>query len=179
MRCRFRVMLDTPAPASDVARPWQDDFSMHGLDQADDRQPQIEQEARRRLAASACIEGSTCEYVSCRRLLNDAAKVRTALERMPLQEGRWHAAARRALEAGIDALEGRTSEAAASYDTLLAAGDRFSQALVTLDAVAALPEALVPEGAPAAARAHLEELRADALIARLDTIARPGVHETT
>ena len=52
-------------------------------------------------------------------------------------------------------------------------------ALVTLDAVAALPEELVPEGAAAAARVYLEELRADAVIARLDTIARPPVHETT
>ena len=50
----------------------------------------------------------------------------------------------------------------------LAAGDRFSHALVTLDAVAVLPEELVPEGAIEAARAYLEELRADALIARLD-----------
>lgn len=40
------------------------------------------------------------------------------------------------------------------------------------------PEALVPEAA-AAARVHLEDLRADALIARLDMIARPAVHETT
>ena len=104
--------------------------------------------------------------------LGDAAKARMALERMPVQEGRWHAAARRALEAGIDALEGRTREAAVLYDTVLAgrlaAGDRFSHALVTLDAVAVLPEELVPEGAIEAARAYLEELRADALIARLD-----------
>ena len=104
--------------------------------------------------------------------LGDAAKARMALERMPVQEGRWHAAARRALEAGIDALEGRTREAAAAYDTVLAArlaaGDRFSHALVTLDAVAVLPEELVPEGAIEVARAYLEELRADALIARLD-----------
>ena len=104
--------------------------------------------------------------------LGDAARARSALERMPVQEGRWHAAARRALEAGIDALEGRTREAATAYDTVLAArlaaGDRFSHALVTLDAVAVLPEELVPEGAIDAARAYLEELRADALIARLD-----------
>jgi tetratricopeptide (TPR) repeat protein len=103
--------------------------------------------------------------------LGDAAKARAALERMPVQEGRWHAAARRALEAGIDALEGRTREAAAAYDNVLAnrlaAGDGFSHALVTIDAVAALPEELVPEGAVADARAYLEELRADALLARL------------
>ncbi len=115
--------------------------------------------------------------------LGDAARARTALERMPVQEGRWHAAARRALEAGIDALEGRTREAAVAYDTVLAGrlavGDRFSHALVTLDAVAVLPEELVPEGAVEAARAYLEELRADALIARLDTIGRAAVHETT
>ncbi len=113
--------------------------------------------------------------------LGDASKARAALEGLSVQEGRWHAAARRALEAGIDALEGETREASAAYDTVLAgrlaAGDRFSHALITLDAIAALPEELVPEGAVEAARAYLEELRADALIARLDTIGRPAVPE--
>ncbi len=103
--------------------------------------------------------------------LGDAAKARTAIERMPMQEGRWYASARRALEAGIDALEGRTREAATTYDSVLAsrlaAGDPFSHALVTLDAVAVLPEDLVPEGAVETARSYLEELRAGALLARL------------
>jgi hypothetical protein len=52
-------------------------------------------------------------------------------------------------------------------------------ALVTLDAVAVLPRELVPEGAVEAARAYLEDLRADALIARLDATVRPAVSETT
>ena len=57
----------------------------------------------------------------------------------------------------------------------LASGDRFTHALVTLDAVAVLPEDLVPEGAVETARAYLEELRAGALLARLDE-ARPFGH---
>jgi len=104
--------------------------------------------------------------------LGDAMKTRTAIERMPMQEGRWHAAARRALETAADALEGRVREAAAAYDSVLAgrlaSGDRFTHALVTLDAVSVLPEDLVPEGAVDTARTYLEELRAGALLARLD-----------
>jgi hypothetical protein len=61
----------------------------------------------------------------------------------------------------------------------LAARDRFPHALVTLDHVSVLPEELVPEGAVEVARAYLEELRADALIARLETVVRPAVHEAT
>ncbi len=103
--------------------------------------------------------------------LGDAAKARTALERMPAQEGRWHLAVRRALEAGIDALEGRAREAAAVYDSVLAgrlaSGDRFTHALTTLDAVAVLPPDLVPEGAVETARAFLEELGAEPILARL------------
>ena len=52
----------------------------------------------------------------------------------------------------------------------LAAGDPFTHALITLDAAAVLPEDLVPEGALASARAYLEELGAQALLARLSAV---------
>ena len=96
-------------------------------------------------ADGRCLGRRPCRVVARRR-----GEGAAALERMPVQEGRWNAAARRALEAGIDALEGRTREAAAAFDTVLAGrlavGDWFSHALITLDAVAVLPEELVPEG---------------------------------
>ncbi|MGE5226540.1 MAG: adenylate/guanylate cyclase domain-containing protein [Planctomycetaceae bacterium] len=103
--------------------------------------------------------------------IGDAAKARAALEAMPVLEGRWHVAARRELEAGLDALEGRVREAAAAFDqvlaTRLAQGDPFMHALMTADAVAVLPPDLVPEGAVETARTHLEGLGATPLLDRL------------
>jgi class 3 adenylate cyclase len=106
--------------------------------------------------------------------LRDPVRARLALDRMPYEDKRWHLACRRALEAGIDALEGRTHEGAAVYDTVLAgrlaAGDPFTHALITLDAAAVLPEDLVPEGALASTHAYLEGLGAHALLARLSAV---------
>jgi tetratricopeptide (TPR) repeat protein len=106
--------------------------------------------------------------------LRDPERARRAVERMPLEDKRWHVACRRALEAGVDALEGRTGEAAAVYDSVLAgrlaAGDPFTHALITLDAAAVLPEDLVPEGALASTHAYLEGLGAHALLARLSAV---------
>jgi len=103
--------------------------------------------------------------------LGDATRARAALEGMPPDERRWATAARRAVEAGIAALEGNTTEAASAYDTLLAArlavGDPFTHALMTLDAAAVLPEDLLPEGAVATARTYLEGLGAQGLLTRL------------
>jgi hypothetical protein len=110
--------------------------------------------------------------------LRDAARARTALERTRFPDGGWQVAARRGLEAGIDALEGRRSEAASVYDGLLAgrlaAGDRFTHALITLDAVAVLPAELVPQGVVETARAFLEELGAEPLLARLVGVDAPS-----
>ncbi|MFZ0324558.1 MAG: adenylate/guanylate cyclase domain-containing protein [Actinomycetes bacterium] len=101
----------------------------------------------------------------------DAAKARQALDRMPVEEKRWNVAVRRSLEAGLSALEGHPRDAADVYDSVLAGrlahNDPFTHALITLDAVAVLPDALVPEGAVAAAGAYLEQLGAAALLARL------------
>jgi len=108
--------------------------------------------------------------------LGDLEEARRALSAMPTQEGRWHVAARRGLEAGVDALEGHVREAAAAFDTVLAsrlaAGDPFMHALTTTDAIAVLPTELVPEGAVETARAYLEELHAEPLLARLTRAVR-------
>ncbi len=114
--------------------------------------------------------------------MGDASKAREALESSPAQRGPWVHATRRAIEAGIAALEGHPSEAAAAYDTVLsgrlAQSDRFSHALVTLDAVAVLPVELVPEGAVEAARTYLEELGAAPLLARLTPADVPATSES-
>ena len=106
----------------------------------------------------------------------DAAKARATLERAPGMPGRWVTATRRAIEAGIAALEGHEREAATMYDSVLAGrlaqGDRFTHALATVDAVAVLPHELVPEGAVETARTYLEELSAAPLLSRL-TISGP------
>ena len=89
---------------------------------------------------------------------------------MPPDDRRWATAARRAVEAGIAALEGSVSEAAGSYDTLLAGrlavGDPFTHALIALDALAVLPADLVPEGAVEQAQTYLTGLGAQGLLTR-------------
>jgi hypothetical protein len=103
--------------------------------------------------------------------LGDASRAQAALEAMPPDERRWATAVRRAVEAGVAALRGDVTDAASAYDTLLAArlaaGDPFTHALMTLDAVAVLPEELVPEGAVETARTYLEGLGAHGLLVRL------------
>ena len=102
--------------------------------------------------------------------LRDVDRARQALARTPVVDKRWHQDARRALEAGVRALEGRPVEAAAGYEAVLAgrlaAGDPFTHALITLDAAAVLPDDLLPEGALAAARAYVEGLGANGLLSR-------------
>ena len=111
--------------------------------------------------------------------LRDAAKAR-ALLASDAGDGRWAIATRRALEAGIVALEGRTREASSDFESVLAgrlaSDDRFSHALITLDAVAVLPSDDVPESAVETASAYLEEIGAEPLLARLE---RPAVSATT
>ncbi len=103
--------------------------------------------------------------------LGDAAKARAPLDLSPPAPGAWVDCTRRALEAGIAALEGRTEESARTYGSVLAdwlaGGDPFDHAFTTVDAVAVLPPELVPEGAVEAATAYLEGLGAVPLLARL------------
>ncbi|MDP9300069.1 MAG: AAA family ATPase [Actinomycetota bacterium] len=113
--------------------------------------------------------------------LGDAAKAREPLERTESAESRWELATRRAIEAGSAALDGRAHEASEAYDAVLAGrlaqGDPFSHALITIDALAVLPEERVPEGAVEAARAYLEGLGAAPLLARLEPVTVPTSSE--
>jgi class 3 adenylate cyclase/tetratricopeptide (TPR) repeat protein len=110
--------------------------------------------------------------------MGDAPKARAPLERtLQIDEG-MVGASRRAMEAGIAALEGLPREAASAYEAVLAErlgkADRFTYALVTVDAVAVLPAELVPEGAVETARAYLEELGGAPLLARLVAADAPA-----
>ena len=71
----------------------------------------------------------------------------------------------------MDALEGRTRDASAAFESILAdrlaVGDQFTHALFALDAAAVLPDDEVPDGALAATAAYLSDLGANALLARL------------
>jgi hypothetical protein len=120
-------------------------------------------------AVAACFAGRAALW------MGDAVRARQAVDRMPIEERSWTVAVRRALEAGINALEGHPKDAAAVFDNVLAGrlahGDPFTHALVALDAVAVLPDDLVPEGAVAAAGAYLEQLGAAALLARLSQVS--------
>jgi len=112
--------------------------------------------------------------------LRDAAKARALLASAPATDLGWAVASRRAIEAGMLALDGRPREAARDFESVLAgrlAGDdRFSHAFITADAVAVLPIDDVPEGAVETARAYLEEIGAPPLLARLE---RPAVSAST
>ncbi len=87
-----------------------------------------------------------------------------------MRPGSWPR--RRSFEAGIAALEGRSTDAAANYDAVLAGrlavGEPFMHALIVVDAAAVLPSELLPAGAVETARAYLEGIEAAPLLARLD-----------
>ncbi len=108
--------------------------------------------------------------------LGDAAKVRAAIDRAGDVEETWIVVGRRSFEAGIAALEGRSTDAAATYDAVLAGrlavGEPFMHALIVVDAAAVLPPELMPAGAVETARAYLDGIGAAPLLARLD---RSGV----
>jgi tetratricopeptide (TPR) repeat protein len=113
--------------------------------------------------------------------MRDPAKARAPLERSIPFDGTWAEATRRAIEAGIHGLEGRDREASSAYDAVLsgrlAMGDRFTHALITIDAVAVLPPELVPAGAIDTASAFLEEIGAGALLASLKSEDVPALTE--
>ena len=106
--------------------------------------------------------------------LHDPDLARQALARFPMNALGWEGSSRSGLAAGVSALEGKLTESAVAYDSLLAgrlaAGDPFTHALMTLDAVAVLPEHLVPEGAVATARSYLDDLGAEPLLSRLPSV---------
>jgi class 3 adenylate cyclase/tetratricopeptide (TPR) repeat protein len=107
--------------------------------------------------------------------LRDPGRARAVLSVAPNGPGIRVDSIRRALggiEAGLAALEGRPHEAASTFESLLAdrcgVGDEFGHARLTVDAATVLPAELVPQDALVAARAHLEQLGAAPLLARLD-----------
>jgi hypothetical protein len=109
--------------------------------------------------------------------LHDPDLARQALARFPINPLGWEGSSRSGLAAGVGALEGKLTEAAVAYDTVLAgrlaAGDPFTHALITLDAAAVLPEHLLPEGAVATARSYLDDLGAEPLLSRLPSVTVP------
>jgi hypothetical protein len=104
--------------------------------------------------------------------LGDAAKVREAIDRAGDVEENWIVVGRRSFEAGLAALEGRSTDAVAAYDAVLAGRlaveEWFMHALIVVDAAAVLPPDLMPAGAVETARTYLEGIGATPLLARLD-----------
>jgi class 3 adenylate cyclase/tetratricopeptide (TPR) repeat protein len=107
--------------------------------------------------------------------LRDPARLRQLLAAAPAGTGLLGDSVRlavRAVEAGLDALQGQHREAALTYDSILAnrlsIGNRFAHAVITVDAATVLPRELLPEGALEGARSYLEDLGAGPLLARLD-----------
>jgi hypothetical protein len=104
-------------------------------------------------------------------------RAREALERMSEMRpaGRWAAATRLALEAGVAALEGRRAQAESGYrealESLRELGVARDVALVLMDRAAAGPDAAVAKAAADEARAIWQRLGATALLDRLDEIA--------
>ena len=105
--------------------------------------------------------------------MRDAPKVREALDATAPLRGRWVAAVRNTLIAGLAAIEHRREEAIATYVEAFAAWDAFGSpidhAFTAIDAILLLPDESVSIEAAAQARATLEELGAGPLLERLTT----------
>jgi tetratricopeptide (TPR) repeat protein len=105
--------------------------------------------------------------------LRDGDKLREALRAMIPLRGRWTDACRRSAEAGLAALEGRTSEAAVEYDRALEAWAAMDLPLdfaqTAVDAATVLPEAAQPSDAIERARQILTSLGARPLLDRLSS----------
>jgi tetratricopeptide (TPR) repeat protein len=101
----------------------------------------------------------------------DAAKVQEALDATAPLRGRWAAAIRTTLRAGLAAIEGRREEAVSSYQEALtewdAMGCPIDHAFTAIDAITLLPDEPVAIEAAAQARVRLEELGAKPLLERL------------
>jgi class 3 adenylate cyclase/tetratricopeptide (TPR) repeat protein len=114
--------------------------------------------------------------------LGDAGRARAPLDRTRPPKGSWIDATRRAIEAGIGAIEGHPREAATAFDELLAGriakGDPFTHAQMTTVALSVLPSELVPEGTAQAALAYLEGIGAHAMLALLTSRGVPSAVES-
>ncbi|HZD17432.1 MAG TPA: adenylate/guanylate cyclase domain-containing protein [Actinomycetota bacterium] len=103
--------------------------------------------------------------------LTDVRKAERVLEAMKPLRGRWVETARRSVEAGLAALEGRTEEASAGYRRALEAWDAMESpldlALTAIDAALLLPGDPVGREAATRAREILADLGAKPLLERL------------
>ena len=113
--------------------------------------------------------------------LRDADKVKRALEAMAPLRGGWMEVARRSVEAGLAALEGRNEEAAAGYQRALeswAAMDvPLDLALTAIDAVTLLPADATRDSAARQASEILTDLGAQPLLARLSAAQQPAASD--
>jgi class 3 adenylate cyclase/tetratricopeptide (TPR) repeat protein len=113
--------------------------------------------------------------------LRDAAKVRETLEATAPLRGRWAAAVKTTLRAGLTALEGRSEEASSGYQEALNAwssmGVPIDYAFTAIDAMTLLPGDPVAIEAADRAREILTELGAKPLLERLTMAEQPAPAE--
>ncbi len=110
--------------------------------------------------------------------MRDAARVQAAIDATAPLRGRWAAAIRTTLRAGLAAIEGRREESASAYQEALtewdAMGCPIDHAYTAIDAITLLPNEPVAIEAAAQARARLEELGAKPLLERLAMAEHPA-----
>ena len=115
--------------------------------------------------------------------LRDAAKVRETLEATAPLRGRWAAAVKTTLRAGLAALEGRSQEASSGYREALDAWSSMDvpidYAFTAIDAITLLPGDPVAIEAADRARAMLTELGAKPLLERLTMADQPAPAEAS
>jgi class 3 adenylate cyclase/tetratricopeptide (TPR) repeat protein len=108
--------------------------------------------------------------------LRDREKAVAARGAMDILRGRWIENCRRAIDAGIAALEGRTEDAATGYaqadETWLEMALPLDRAYCVIDAASVLPADTVRADAIASARTYLETLGAAPLARRLAAFVR-------
>ncbi|HEU4354120.1 MAG TPA: hypothetical protein VFT27_00885, partial [Actinomycetota bacterium] len=110
--------------------------------------------------------------------LKDPERVRSALGAMDPLRGRWIDVARRTVEAGLAALEGRLDDAAAAYadclDAWTALDLPLDRAMTVVDAALLLPSELRPLDENERTIEYLRGLGARALLDRLESVEAAG-----
>ena len=110
--------------------------------------------------------------------LRDAERARTARKAMNELRGRWIENCRRAVDAGIAALEGHLDDALAGYqrtfETWEAMDLPFDRAACVVDAATLLPAEALPRETIDGAHAYLRRLGADPLLERLVAATGPA-----
>jgi tetratricopeptide (TPR) repeat protein len=105
--------------------------------------------------------------------LRDAERARTARKAMDELRGRWIENCRRAVDAGVAALEGHLDDALAGYQRTFETWDAmdlpFDRAACVVDAATLLPAEALPRETIDKANAYLQQLGAAPLLERLVT----------